>query len=185
MAEGRTTCGYFKSKINQIRKTSVINLKLNLNLNKRKHRMMGDTGYWLPEIVGYIYLSSVSDDRDALFPNSDSIRDSKEGGPQESEEKEEEGEDEAGLSIDLREGGRVRWIPLPKHFGHVIGDLWDCSSKQGLACCHLVCTDFRRQLSSFWPWVSSFLLVVHGLSPSLLSTKISNVPPYHGCAYNY
>ena len=149
MAEDRTTHGYFKSKINQIRKTSVINPKLNLNLNKGKHRMMGDTGYWLPEIVGYIYLSSASDDRDALYQNSGSISDSKEGLLKESVEKEEEGADEGGLSIDLWEGGRVRPIPLPQHFGHVIGDLWDCSSKWGLAYHHLVCMDFRWQVSSF------------------------------------
>ena len=91
MAEDRTTHGYFKSKINQIRKTSVINPKLNLNVNKGKHRMMGDTEYCLPEIAGYIYLTSASDDRDASYPNSGSVRDSKEEGPEESEEEEEGG----------------------------------------------------------------------------------------------
>ena len=48
---------------------------------------------------------------------------SKEGGPEELEEKEGEGADEEGLSIDLGEGGRVRQIPLPKHFGHGTGCL--------------------------------------------------------------
>ena len=34
-------------RINQIMKTSATNPKLNLNLNKGKHRMVGDKGYWL------------------------------------------------------------------------------------------------------------------------------------------
>ena len=107
MVEDRTTCCTFKSKINQIMKMSVINPKLNLNLNKGKYRMVGDEGYWLYNF-GYIYLSSVCDDRDALYPNSGPIMDSKEGNLEESEEKEEEGADEGGLSIDLGDGGGVR-----------------------------------------------------------------------------
>ena len=64
----------------------------------------------------------MSDDRDALYPNSGCVMDSKEGGLEESEEKKGEGADEGGLSIDLQEGGRVRKISLPKHFGHDTGD---------------------------------------------------------------
>ena len=67
-------------RINQTMKTSATNPKLNISLNKGKHRMVGDKGYWL-----YIY--SVSDDRDALYPNSGPVMDSKEGGPEESEER--------------------------------------------------------------------------------------------------
>ena len=55
---------------------SVINPKLSLNLNKGKHRMVRDKGLY---IFGYIYLSSVSNDRDALYPDSGPIMDSKEG----------------------------------------------------------------------------------------------------------
>ena len=73
--------------------------------------MVGDKGYWL-----YIY--SVSDDRDASYPNSGPVIDSKEGGPEESDEKEGDGTGEGGLSIDLGEGDGVRQIPLPKHLGH-------------------------------------------------------------------
>ena len=53
-------------------------------------------------------MSSASDDRDDLYPDSGPIMDSKEGGLEESEEKEGEGADEGGLSIDLGEEGRVR-----------------------------------------------------------------------------
>ena len=68
-------------------------------------------------------MSSASDDMDASYPDLGPIMDSKEGGPEESEEKEGEGADEGGLSIDLGEKGGVRQIPLPKHFGHDIGNL--------------------------------------------------------------
>ena len=34
-----------------------------------------------------------------------------------------EGTDEGGLSIDLGKRGRVRQIPLSKHFGHDTGNL--------------------------------------------------------------
>ena len=80
---------------------SATNPKLNLSLNKGKHRMMGDKGYWL-----YIY--SVSDDRDASYPDSSPVMDSKERSPEESHEKEGDGTGEGGLSIHLGEGGRVR-----------------------------------------------------------------------------
>ena len=59
-------------RINQIMKMSATNPKLNLSLNKRKHRMVGDKGYWL-----YIY--SVSDDRDTSYPTQVQLWDSKEG----------------------------------------------------------------------------------------------------------
>ena len=49
--------------------------------------------------------------------------DFKEGGPEESEEKDREGVAEGRLSIDLGEGGRVRQIPLPRHLGHDTGFL--------------------------------------------------------------
>ena len=55
----------------------------------------------------------------------------KRGGPEESDEKEEDGTGEGGLSTDLGEVGRVRQKPLPKHLGQVTSFLWGCSSKQG------------------------------------------------------
>ena len=85
---------------------------------------MGDKGYWL-----YIY--SVSDDRDTSYPNSGPFMDSKEGCPEESDERKADGTGEGGLFIDLGEGGRVRQILLPKHLGHDTGSLSGCSSKWG------------------------------------------------------
>ena len=76
-------------------KMPLTNPKINLNLNKGKQRMVGDKGYWL-YIFGYIYLSSASDDRDASYPDSGPIMDSKEGGKEESDEKEGEGTSEEG-----------------------------------------------------------------------------------------
>ena len=68
-------------RINQIMKMSATNPKLNLSLNKGKHRMVGDIGYCL-----YIY--SVSDERGASYPNSGPVMDSKEEVLEESDEKE-------------------------------------------------------------------------------------------------
>ena len=59
--------------------------------------MVGDKGYWL-----FIY--SVSDDRDASYPDSGPVMDSKEGGLEESDEKKGEETGKGGLSIDLGEG---------------------------------------------------------------------------------
>ena len=95
---------------------SATNPKLNQSLNNGKHRMLGDKGYWLS-----IY--SVSDDRDASYPNSGPVMDSKEGGPEESDKKKGDGTGEGGLSIDLGEGGRVRQILIPKCLGHNTGCL--------------------------------------------------------------
>ena len=119
MAEDRTTHGYFKSKNKSNHETLATNPKLNLSLNKGKHGMVGDTGY----IYIYIYIYSVSDDRDTSYPDSGPVRDSKEGGPEESDEKGKDGTGEGGLSMDLGEGGGVRQIPIPKHLGHDTGCL--------------------------------------------------------------
>ena len=67
-------------------------------------------------------------------PDSISIKDSKEGGPEESEEV-IEGVGEGGCTSIMGEKGKVMWIPLPKHFGHVPGSLLGVASKWGPICC--------------------------------------------------
>ena len=60
----------------------------------------------------------------ASYPDSGSVRNSREGGPDESEEV-EYGVGEGGLKLQTG-------APLPKHLGHVKGSLWGVSSVQGL-----------------------------------------------------
>ena len=75
-------------------------------------------------------LQSVSEDRveetEASYPNSGSVKDSRDGGPNESEEV-VEGVDDGGLKLQVG-------APLPKHLGHVIGHLWRASSSLGPVC---------------------------------------------------
>ena len=66
---------------------------------------------------------SVSEDMEASYPDSGSVKDSREGGPEESEEV-EEGAGEGGRASSF--GG----APLPKHLGQVSGN--HCSTASGL-----------------------------------------------------
>ena len=60
----------------------------------------------------------------ALYPNSGSVKDSRDGGLDESEEV-VEGVGDSGLKLQVG-------VPLPKHF--VIGHLWGISSSLGPVC---------------------------------------------------
>ena len=60
------------------------------------------------------------------YPNSGSVKDSRDGGPDESEEV-VEGVGDGGLKLQVG-------APLPKHLGHVIGHLWGTSSSLGPVC---------------------------------------------------
>ena len=75
-------------------------------------------------------LQFVSEDRveetKASYPDSGSVKDSRDGGPNESEEV-VEGVGESGLKLQAG-------APLPKHLGHVIGHLWRGSSSLGPVC---------------------------------------------------
>ena len=81
-------------------KTSATNPKLNLSLNKGKHRMVGDND------IGYLLTQCLM--TKVLHILTQVIMDSKEGDPEESDEKNGVGTGEGGLSIDLGEGGGVR-----------------------------------------------------------------------------
>ena len=59
---------------------------------------------------------------EALYPDSSPVRDSKEGGPDESEEV-EDGVDEGGWKLQTG-------TPLPKHFCHVVGNCSEVASGQ-------------------------------------------------------
>ena len=67
---------------------------------------------------------SVLEDREASYPDSGLVIDSKEGGPEESEE----------VGDGLGEGGWESCFSgalLPKHFGQVSGNYWGIASGQG------------------------------------------------------
>ena len=72
----------------------------------------------------------MSEDRveeaEALYPNSGSVKDSRDGSPNESEE----------VVVGVGDGGLKLQVgaPLPKHLGHVIGHLWKASSSLGPVC---------------------------------------------------
>ena len=75
-------------------------------------------------------LQSVSEDRveetEASYPNSGSVKDSRDGSPNESEEV-VKGVGDGGLKLQVG-------APLPRHLGHVIGHLWISSSSLGPVC---------------------------------------------------
>ena len=73
---------------------------------------------------------SVSEDREeetkASYPDSGLVRDSRDGGSDESEEV-EDAVGEGGQKLPTR-------TPLPKHLGHIMGSLCGVSSIWGLVC---------------------------------------------------
>ena len=62
----------------------------------------------------------------ASYANSESVKDSRDSGHDESEEV-VEGMGDGGLRLQVG-------APLPKHLGHVIGHLWGTSSSLGPVC---------------------------------------------------
>ena len=75
-------------------------------------------------------LQSVSEDRvdetKAAYPNFGSVKDSRDGSPDESEEV-VEGLGDGGLKLQVG-------APVPKHLGHVISHLWGIFSSLGPVC---------------------------------------------------
>ena len=142
--------------------------ELKILLNKRKHKRRD----------GLFYSVSGDENMEASYPDSSFIRDSNEGGPEESEEVVDKVGEGAQASITGGEGG-LMWTPLPKQFGHVPGSLWGNSSAQGPICLHQVWVD-PMELSPI-PGQS----IINCQSPGLLSTIICNVSPYYILVSNY
>ena len=110
---------------------------------------------------------SVSEDMEASYPDSGSVNDSREGGPEESEEV-EEGAGEGGQDSSFSEA------PLPKHLGKVAGNHWGIVSGQGPICQYLVLMDSVcllswSELSKVFGWSK-----VPCLSPGLLSISATS-----------
>ena len=74
----------------------------------------------------------------ASYPDSESVKDSRDGSPYESEEV-VEGVGNDGLKLQVG-------APLPKHLGYVIGHLWRASSSLGPVCQYQV----LMELLSIW-----------------------------------
>ena len=70
---------------------------------------------------------SVPEDMEASYPDSGSVNDSREGGPEESEEV-EEGADEGGWKSSFS------GAPLPKYLGQVSGNHCSIASRWGPIC---------------------------------------------------
>ena len=72
----------------------------------------------------------MSEDRveeaEASYPDSGSVKDSRDGSPSVSEEV-VEGVGDGGLQLQVG-------APLPKHLGHMVGHLWGTSSVLGPIC---------------------------------------------------
>ena len=92
--------------------------KLKILWNKRKHKRRDGLGFSSYSVSG-------DEDMEASYP--DSVKDSNEGGLEESEEV-REGAGEGGHASILGE------TPLPKHLGHVPDSLCGVASKQGPTC---------------------------------------------------
>ena len=73
------------------------------------------------------------EETEALYPDSGSVKDSRDGGPSELEE----------VVKGVGNGGEKLQVGtlLPKHLGHVIGHLWGASSSLGPACIYQVLMD--------------------------------------------
>ena len=86
---------------------------------KLKKRTSWDLELGIYNTVSKDVLQSVSEDRveetKASYPDSESVKDSRDGGLDESEEV-VEGVGDGSLEL--------QGAPLPKHLGHVIGHLW-------------------------------------------------------------
>ena len=110
----------------------------------------------------------------ASYPDSGSVRDSREGSSEKSEEV-EDGVGEGGLKLQTG-------APLPKHQGHVIGSLWVVSSVWGLVWQSQVLVDLvslwsqSQRVLTVHPWSSSWALVHLGhylpCGPSTLPGQI-------------
>ena len=104
---------------------------------KLKKRTSWDLELRIYNTVSKDVLQSVSEDRveetEASYPDSGSVKDSRDGGPNESEEV-IEGVCDGGLKLQVGS-------PLPKHLGHVIGHLWGASSSLGPVCQYQVLMD--------------------------------------------
>ena len=87
-------------------------------MNKRKHKRRD-------RLLLFFYSVSGDEDTDASEPDLGSIKDSREGGPEESEEL-VEGVGEGGCTSILGEEVGFMWTPLPKTF-------WPCPG-QPLGC---------------------------------------------------
>ena len=103
---------------------------------------------------------------EASYPDLGSVKDSKEWGPEESEEV-REGAGEGGH--DSFFGG----APLPKYLGQVSGNSSGVASQQGPTCHYQVQMDLLWLLS--WPGWSKVLCQSPGLLSSILSIIISEV----------
>ena len=69
----------------------------------------------------------------ASYPDSGSVKDSRDNSPNQSEEV-IEGVGDGGLKLQVE-------APLPKHLGHVIGHLWGIFSSLGPVCQYRVLMD--------------------------------------------
>ena len=109
---------------------------------KRKKRTSWDLELRIYNMVLKDVLQSASEDRveetEASYPNYGTVKDSRESGPNASEEVIEEVGD-GGLKLQVG-------APLPKDLGHVIGHLWGISSSLEPVCRYQVLMD----LLSIW-----------------------------------
>ena len=108
-----------------------------------------------------------ADETEASYPDSGSVRNSREGGSDELEEV-EDGVGEGGLKLQTG-------APLSKYQGHVMGSLWGVSSVWGLVWPYQVLVD----LVSLWSQSQRVSLSIPGLCPGCWSiwAIISNMTP--------
>ena len=93
----------------------------------------------------------------ASYPDSGSVKDSRDSGSDESEEV-IEGVGDGGLKLQVE-------APLPKHLGQVIGHLWGISSSLGPVCQYQVLMDSL----SIWLMLQGVFLSTPGLLPGCWS----------------